>query len=161
MRIDKGMQRLYLFIFLQLAADIGKIQSNIAAGAITSQVNAACDIKVAVDQNIAAAADSQVAFGLNLAFFIVAVQQVGTAAHVRAISQGIFHSVDSDIAGFGSISFQIISMSHALRGHCLIFIFNIFLVQSNGITIAIVNTGNNNMGAFFLIPHGNQLTIDS
>ena len=122
MRIDKGMQRLYLFIFLQLAADIGKIQSNIAAGAITSQVNAACDIKVAVDQNIAAAADSQVAFGLNLAFFIVAVQQVGAAAHVRAISQGIFHSADSDIACFASCSLQLISMRHALREHCLSFV---------------------------------------
>ena len=169
MRINKSMQRLYLVISLQLAANIRKIQCNIvdidSAATIrdfcSTQVNSACDIKVAIDQNIAAAVDSQVALGLNLTFFVVTVQQVGTAAHVRAILQGIFHGVDSDIAGFGSISFQIISMSHALRGHCLIFIFNIFLVQSNGITIAIVNTGNNNMSAFFLIPHGNQLTIDS
>ena len=169
MRINKSMQSLRLVITLQLTANIGKIQSNVVnidvAGTIRNlcalQVNAACDIKVAIDQNIAAAADSQVAFGLNLAFFIVAVQQVGTAAHVRAISQGIFHSADGDIAGFGSISFQIISMSHALRGHCLIFIFNLVLIQCQGITIAIVNTGNNNLGAFSLLAHGNQLTIDS
>ena len=122
MRIDKGMQRLYLFISLQLAADIGKIQSNIAAGAITSQVNAACDIKVAVDQNIATAAYSQVALGLNLALFIVTVQQVGATAHVRAISQGVFHDADGDVTGFGSCSLQLISMRHALRGHCLIFV---------------------------------------
>ena len=57
MRINKSMQRLYLFISLQLAADIGKVQSNIVdidiAGAIrnlsTAQINAACDIKVAVN----------------------------------------------------------------------------------------------------------------
>ena len=65
MRINKSMQRLYLFISLQITTDIGKIQCDIVdidlAGAIrdfcTTQVNAACDIKVTVDQNIAAAAD--------------------------------------------------------------------------------------------------------
>ena len=116
------MYRLYLFIFLQLATDIGKVQSNIAAGAITSQVNATCDIKVAVNQNIAAAADSQVALGLNLALFIVTIQQVGATAHVRAISQGIFHGADGDVTGFGSCSLQPISMIDALRGHCLSFV---------------------------------------
>ena len=122
MRINKSMQRLYLFIPLQLAANIGKIQSNIAAGAITTQVNAACDIKVTVNQNIATAADSQFALGLNLALFIVAIKQVGTTAHIRAISQGIFHSADGDIACCGSRSLQPISMRHALREHCLSFI---------------------------------------
>ena len=46
---NKIMQSLHLFISLQLATDIGKVQSNIAAGAITAQVNATCDIKVAVN----------------------------------------------------------------------------------------------------------------
>ena len=161
MRINKSMYRLYLFISLQLAANIGKVQSNIAAGAITSQVNAACDIKVAIYQNIAAAADSQVALSNNLALFVVAVQQVGATAHVRAILQGIFHGADGDIASFGSLSFQLISMGKSLRNHCLIFVRHIILVQSQGITVAIVNTGNNNVGAFFLIAQGNQLTINS
>ena len=119
---NKIMHSLHLFISLQLATDIGKIQSNIAAGAITAQINAACNFKVAVDQNIAAAADSQVALGLNLALFIVTVQQVGTAVHVRAISQCFFHGADGDVTGFGSCSMQPISMLHALRGHCLIFV---------------------------------------
>ena len=122
MRINKSMYRLYLFISLQLATDIGKVQSNIAAGAIASQVNAACDIKVAIYQNIATAADSQVALSLNLALFIVAVQQVSATAHIRTISQGIFHGADGDIAGFGSCRLQPISMIDALRGHCLSFI---------------------------------------
>ena len=51
------MQRLYLVISLQLTTDIGKVQRNIVdidiAGAIrnlsTAQVNATCDIKVAVN----------------------------------------------------------------------------------------------------------------
>ena len=122
MRINKSMYRLYLFISLQLAANIGKVQSNIAAGAITSQVNAACDIKVAIYQNIAAAADSQVALGLNLALFIIAIKQVGATVHVRAISQGVFHGADGDVTGFGSCSLQAISMIDALRGHCLSFV---------------------------------------
>ncbi len=130
MRINKSMQRLYLVISLQLTTDIGKVQRNIVdidiAGAIrnlsTTQVNAACDFKVAVDQNIAAAADSQVAIGFNLALFIVTVQQVGATAHVRAIIQGIFHGADGDVTGFGSFSLQPISMRHALRGHCLSFV---------------------------------------
>ena len=122
MRINKSMYRLYLFISLQLATDIGKVQSNIAAGAITTQVNAACDFKITVNQNIATAADSQVALGLNLTLFIVTIQQVGTAVHVRAISQGIFHGADGDVTGFGSCSLQLISMRHALRGHCLSFV---------------------------------------
>ena len=124
------MQRLHLVVASQLATDIGKVQGNIVdidlAGAIrdfgTTQVNAACDIKVAVDQNIAAAADSQVALGLNLALFIVAIQQVGTTAHIRAISQCFFHGTDSDIACFASCSRQLISMRHALREHCLSFV---------------------------------------
>ena len=127
MCVNKSMQSLHLVITLQLTANIGKIQSNVvnidAAGIIRNlgalQVNAACDIKVAVNQNIAAAADSQAALGLNLALFIVTVQQVGFTAHVRAISQGIFHGADGDIACFGSFSLQSISMLHALRGHCL------------------------------------------
>ena len=49
MRINKSMYRLYLFISLQLAADIGKVQDNIAVRAITAQVNATCDFKVAVN----------------------------------------------------------------------------------------------------------------
>ena len=130
MRINKSMQRLYLVISLQLTTDIGKVQRNIVdidiAGAIrnlsTTQVNAACDFKVAVDQNIAAAADSQVAIGFNLALFIVTVQQVGATAHVRAIIQGIFHGADGDVTGFGSFRLQLISMRHALRGHCLSFV---------------------------------------
>ena len=127
MRINKSMQRLYLFISLQLATDIGKVQSNIAAGAITYQVNSACDFrvsdfKVTVNQNIAAAADSQVTLSLNLALFIVTVQQVGATAHVRAISQGVFHGADGDVTGFGSCSLQPISMIDALRGHCLSFV---------------------------------------
>ena len=130
MRINKSMQRLHLVISLQLTTDIGKVQRNIVdidiAGAIrnlsTTQVNAACDFKVAVDQNIAAAADSQVALGFNLALFIVTVQQVGATAHVRAISQGVFHGAYGDVTGFGSCSLQPISMLHALRGHCLIFV---------------------------------------
>ena len=130
MRVDKSMQRLYLVISLQLAANIRKIQCNIVdidlARAIrdfcTAQVNAACNIKVTIYQDIAAAADSQVALGLNLALFIVAVQQVGAAAHIRAISQGIFHSADGDIACFASCSLQLISMRHALREHCLSFV---------------------------------------
>ena len=97
------MQSLHLVLTLQIATDIGKIQGNIAARAIT-QINAACNIKVTVDKDIAAAADSQVALGFNLAFFIVAVQQVGVTAHVRAISQCSFHSADGDIACFGSCS---------------------------------------------------------
>ena len=101
MRINKSMYRLYLFISLQLATDIGKVQSNIAAGAITTQVNAACDFKITVNQNIATAADSQVALGLNLALFIVTVQQVGATAHVRAISQCFFHGADGDVTGCG------------------------------------------------------------
>ena len=169
MGINKFMQRLHLVVALQLAADIGKVQRNIVdidiAGAIrdfsTAQVNAACDIKVAVHQNIAAAADSQVALSNNLALFVVAVQQVGATAHVRAILQGIFHGADGDIASFGSLSFQLISMGKSLRNHCLIFVLHITLVQSHGITVAIVNTGNNNVGAFFLIAQGNQLTINS
>ena len=130
MCVNKFMQSLHLVITLQLTANIGKIQSNVvnidAAGIIRNlgalQLNAACDIKVAVNQNIAAAADSQAALGLNLALFIVAVQQVGFTAHVRAISQGIFHGADGDVTGFGSCSLQPISMRHALRGHCLIFV---------------------------------------
>ena len=116
------MQSLHLVISLQLTADIGKVQSNIAAGAITAQVNAACDFKVTVNQNIATAADSQVALSLNLALFIVTIQQVGATAHVRAISQGIFHGADGDVTGFGSCSLQPISMIDALRGHCLSFV---------------------------------------
>ena len=104
MRINKSMYRLYLFISLQLATDIGKVQSNIAAGAITAQINAACDFKVTVNQNIATAADSQVALGLNLALFIVTVQQVGATAHVRAISQCFFHGADGDVTGCGCSS---------------------------------------------------------
>ena len=112
MRINKFMQRLHLIITRQLATDIGKVQGNIvyinSARFVryisTAQVNAACDIKVAVDKDIAAAADSQVALGLNLALFIVTIQQVGATAHVRAISQGIFHGADGDIACFGSCS---------------------------------------------------------
>ena len=127
---NKIMHSLHLFISLQLATDIGKVQRNIVdidiAGAIrnlsTAQINAACDFKVTVNQNIAAAADSQVALGLNLALFIVTVQQVGATAHVRAISQGVFHDADGDVTGFGSCSLQLISMRHALRGHCLIFV---------------------------------------
>ena len=169
MRINKIMQRLYLVVALQLAADIRKIQRNIVdidiAGAIwdfsTAQFNAACDIKVAVHQNIAAAANSQVALSNNLALFIVAVKQVGATAHVCAIIQSIFHSADSDIASFGSFSLQLISMGKSLRNHCLIFVSHVLLVQSQGITVAIVNTGNNNVGAFFLIAQGNQLTINS
>ena len=130
MRINKFMQRLHLGVALQLATDIGKVQCDIVdidlAGAIrdfgTTQVNAACDIKVAIYQNIAAAADSQVTLGLNLALFIVAVQQVSATAHIRTISQGIFHGADGDIAGFGSCRLQPISMIDALRGHCLSFI---------------------------------------
>ena len=57
MRINKSMQRLHLVISFQLTADIGKVQRNIVdidiAGAIrnlsTAQINAACDIKVAVN----------------------------------------------------------------------------------------------------------------
>ena len=163
MRIDKGMQRLYLFISLQLAADIGKIQSNIAAGAITSQVNAACDFKITVNKNIAAAADSQFALSLNLALFIVTIQQVGTAVHVRAISQCSFHGADGDVTGCGcgSCSLQLISMIDALRGHCLVFMRNLVFIRCLGLTIAIVNTRNNNIGAFSLFAHGNQLAIDS
>ena len=162
------MQRLHLVVASQLATDIGKIQGNIVdidtawiiRDFCSTQVNAACNIKVAVDQNIAAAADSQVALGLKLALFIVTIQQVGTTAHIRAIS--FFHCTDSDIAGFGSCSLQLISMSHALRGHCLIFICNLFLIRCQGIKIAIVNTENNNtIGSFSLLAQGNQLTIDS
>ena len=98
------MHSLHLFIFLQLAADIGKVQGNIAVRAITAQVNAACDFKITVNQNIATAADSQVSLGFNLALFIVTIKQVGATAHVRAISQGIFHGADGDIACFGSCS---------------------------------------------------------
>ena len=119
---NKIMHSLHLFIFLQLAADIGKVQGNIAVRAITAQVNAACDFKITVNQNIAAAADSQVALGLNLALFIVTIQQVGTAVHVRAISQCFFHGADGNVTGFGSCSLQPISMRHALRGHCLSFV---------------------------------------
>ena len=124
------MQRFHLIITRQLATDIGKVQGNIVYinGArfvryiSTAQVNAACDIKVAVNQNIAAAADSQVALGLNLALFIVTIQQVGTAVHVRAISQCFFHGADGNVTGFGSCSLQPISMRHALRGHRLSFV---------------------------------------
>ena len=161
MRINKSMQRPYLFISLQLATDIGKVQSNIAAGAITTQGNATCDIKVAVDQNIATAADSQVALGFNLALFIVTIQQVGATAHVRAISQCSFHGADGDVTGFGSCSLQPISMIDALRGHCLVFILNLVFIRFLGLTIAIVNTRNNNRGAFSLFAHCNQLAIDS
>ena len=163
MRINKSMQRRYLFISLQLATDIGKVQSNIAAGAITYQVNSACDIKVTVNQNIATAADSQVALGLNLALFIVTIQQVGAAVHVRTISQCFFHGADGDVTGCGCgrCSLQLISMIDALRGHCLVFIRNLVFIRFLGITIAIVNTRNNNIGAFFLFAHGNQLAIDS
>ena len=161
MRINKIMQRLYLFISLQLATDIGNVQSNIAAGAITTQVNAACDFKVTVNQNIAAAADSQVALGLNLALFIVTVQQVGATAHMRAISQCSFHGADGDVTGFGSCSLQLISMIDALRGHCLVFIRNLVSIRCLGLTIAIVNTRNSNIGFFSLFAHGNQLAIDS
>ena len=127
---NKIMHSLHLFISLQLTADIGKVQSNIVdidiAGAIrslsTAQINAACDFKVAVNQNIATAADSQVALSLNLALFIVTIKQVGATAHVRAISQCFFHGADGDVTGFGSFSLQPISMRHALRGHCLIFV---------------------------------------
>ena len=119
---NKIMHSLHLFIFLQLAADIGKVQGNIAVRAITAQVNAACDFKITVNQNIAAAADSQVALGLNLALFIVTIQQVGTAVYVRAISQCFFHGADGDVTGFGSCSLQPISMRHALRSHRLSFV---------------------------------------
>ena len=130
MRINKSMQSLRLVITLQLTANIGKIQSNVVnidvAGTIRNlgalQLNAACNIKITVDKDIAAAADSQVALGFNLALFIVTVQQVGATAHVRAISQGVFHGADGDVTGFGSCSLQPISMLHALRGHCLIFV---------------------------------------
>ena len=130
MRINKSMQRLYLFISLQIATDIGKVQCNIVdidtawiiRDFCSTQVNSACDIKVAVDQNIAATADSQVALGLNLTLFIVAVQQVSAAAHIRAIIQGIFHGADGNIACFASCSLQFISMRHALREHCLSFV---------------------------------------
>ena len=124
------MQSLHLVITLQLTANIGKIQSNVvnidAAGTIrslsTTQVNSACDIKVIVNQNIATAADSQVALGLNLALFIVTIQQVGAAVHVRTISQCFFHGADGDVTGCGSCSLQPISMRHALRGHRLSFV---------------------------------------
>ena len=127
---NKIMHSLHLFISLQLATDIGKVQRNIVdidiAGAIrnlsTAQINAACNIKITVDKDIAAAADSQVALGYNLAFFIVTIKQVGFTAHVRAIIQGIIHGADGDVTGFGSCSLQPISMIHALRGHCLIFV---------------------------------------
>ena len=132
MCVNKIMQSLHLVISLQLTADIGKVQSNIVdiniAGAIrnlsTAQVNATCDIKVAVDQNIATAAGSQVALSLNLALFIVTIQQVGTAVHVRAISQCSFHGADGDVTscGCGRCSLQLISMIDALRGHCLSFV---------------------------------------
>ena len=163
------MQSLRLVITLQLTANIGKIQSNVVnidvAGTIRNlgalQLNAACNIKITVDKDIAAAADSQVALGYNLAFFIVTIQQVGFTAHVRAISKGIFHGADGDIACFGSCSLQSISMCHALRGHCLSFVFHIILIRCLGINIAVVNTRNNNLCAFFLVTQGNQLTIDS
>ena len=130
MCVNKIMQSLHLVISLQLTADIGKVQSNIVdiniAGTIRNlgalQLNAACNIKITVDKDIAATADSQVALGFNLALFIVTVQQVGATAHVRAISQGVFHGADGDVTGFGSCSLQPISMLHALRGHCLIFV---------------------------------------
>ena len=81
MRINKIMQGLRLVITLQLTANIGKIQSNVVnidvAGTIRNlcalQLNAACNIKITVDKDVAAAADIQVALGYNLAFFIVAV----------------------------------------------------------------------------------------
>ena len=130
MCVNKIMQSRRLVITLQLTANIGKIQGNVVnievAGTIRNlgalQLNAACNIKITVDKDIAATADSQVALGFNLALFIVTVQQVGATAHVRAISQGVFHGADGDVTGFGSCSLQPISMLHALRGHCLIFV---------------------------------------
>ena len=52
-------------------------------------------------------------------------------------------------------------MIDALRGHCLVFIRNLVFIRFLGLTIAIVNTRNNNIGAFSLFAHGNQLAIDS
>ena len=169
MCVNKIMQSLRLGVALQLTANIGKIQSNVVnidvAGTIRNlgalQLNAACNIKITVDKDIAAAADSQVALGFNLALFIVTVQQVGATAHVRAISQGVFHGADGDVTGFGLFSMQLISMCHALRGHCLGFIRNIVLIRYFGIKIAIVNTRNNNIGVFSIFAHGNQLAVDS